>query len=214
MATPPELDTSTTLLRRLSQQPVDELAWNDFVDRYAPLLLNWSKSWGLQAADAEDVAQSVLVELARQMKAFQYDHSKSFRGWLRTIARRTWYHFLNDRPHAQRSASDPRELFDTTATGDSFLELLEQESRRELLEIAMDRVRRRVHPHTWEAFRLLTLEERSGMEVAQALGMNVGAVFVAGSKVRKMLREVLERLDPEGDEEARRDEPRTAGGLD
>ena len=56
------------------------------------------------------------------------------------------------------------------------------------------------------------------MEVAEALGMNVGAVFVAGSKVRKLLREALERLDPHdesgGDPDAAEELPPSGGGGD
>ena len=61
----------------------------------------------------------------------------------------------------------------------------------------MARVRLRVQPHTWQAFEMLGLEGRSGAEAAERLGMKVATVFVARSKVQRMLREELERLDVE-----------------
>jgi hypothetical protein len=73
---------------------------------------------------------------------------------------------------------------------------LEEEFDRELLAEAMARVRLRVEPHTWEAFRLLAEGECSGAEAAGRLGMKVATVFVARSKVNKMIREEMSRLDP------------------
>jgi hypothetical protein len=45
---------------------------------------------------------------------------------------------------------------------------------------------------TWSAFRLTALEGRSG---AEALGLSVAAVFMNKSRVQKMLREEVARLD-------------------
>ena len=53
----------------------------------------------------------------------------------------------------------------------------------------------RVEPQTWEAFRLITSEGRSGEEVATQLGLNVMAVFKAKSRVLGFLREEVKRLN-------------------
>lgn len=185
--------TSTSLLRRLRSDPADQSAWGEFVDRYGRMIYRWCRRWGLQEADAEDVTQNVLLELARQMRSFRYDPHGSFRAWLRTIAYRGWCHFAERRQH--KTATD--ELLHSQAVREDFIAALERESDRELLEKAMAIVRLRVRPHTWEAFRLTALEEHSGAEVAARLGMNVGAVFVARSKVQKMLQAEVRRLDGE-----------------
>jgi len=75
---------------------------------------------------------------------------------------------------------------------------MEEQFDCELLEEATARVRLRVQPHTWEAFRLLAYEGLTGAEVATRLNMKVGAVFVARSKVQRMLREELSRLEESG----------------
>jgi DNA-directed RNA polymerase specialized sigma24 family protein len=64
-----------------------------------------------------------------------------------------------------------------------------------LLEEAMKRVQGRVAAHTWEAFRLLTFEGLSGAEVAPRVGIQVTMVYVAKSKVQKMLREELDAIE-------------------
>lgn len=202
MAEGPDWHTSTTLLRRLRLCPTDQTAWRLFVDRYGPLVYHWCRHWGLQQADAEDVTQSVLLELARQMRSFQYDPKGSFRAWLKTIAYRTWTRFLESRQRDSQAKTAVHDRLLSTAAGADFAEHLEKESDRELMELAMNFVRLRVQPHTWEAFRLLALEQQSGADVAKQLAMNVGAVFVARSKVQKMLREEIQRLAHADGEEA------------
>jgi RNA polymerase sigma-70 factor (ECF subfamily) len=56
-------------------------------------------------------------------------------------------------------------------------------------------VRQRVTPRTWEAFERTALQGQSGAEVGAALGMKVATVFVARSKVQKMLQEELRKLE-------------------
>jgi RNA polymerase sigma-70 factor (ECF subfamily) len=87
MMGPDQSKTSATLLGRLAASPPDQAAWSDCVDRHGPRILKWCSAWGLQEADLLDVSQAVLTKLAVQMRRFDYEPSKSFRGWLRTIVR-------------------------------------------------------------------------------------------------------------------------------
>jgi RNA polymerase sigma-70 factor (ECF subfamily) len=197
MPDPANTSTSPTLLGRLARSPTDQAAWEEFVDRYGPQIDGWCRRWGLQQADAQDVTQNVLVELARQMGEFHYDPRGSFRAWLKTVAHRTWCKFVEARRRPGLGSGDSAvaALLDSVAAADDLLGRLDEESERELLERAMARVRLRVQPHTWEAFCLLALEEKPGNEVAAQLGMKVAAVYVAKSNVRKMIEEELARLD-------------------
>ena len=189
--------TSTTLLRRLRQDPADPTAWNDFVERYGRMIYRWCRRYHLQEADAEDVTQNVLLILAAQMKKFTYDPTRSFRGWLKTITYRSWCQFARGRKKPGTGIGGEQDLDQlcSAQAGAEFLQLLEQECDRELLEKAISLVRLRVQPHTWDAFRLLALEGRSGIEVAEQLQMNVGTVYVARSKVQRMLHQEIQLLD-------------------
>src|SRR5438552_17230363 len=60
----PSAQTSPTLLGRLRQQPSDQAAWEQFVERYGRLILAWCRQARLQDADTEDVTQIVLIQLA------------------------------------------------------------------------------------------------------------------------------------------------------
>jgi RNA polymerase sigma-70 factor (ECF subfamily) len=77
---------------------------------------------------------------------------------------------------------------------------LEDEFDRELLEEAMARVRLRVAPQTWEAFRLTALEEMSGAQAAESIPMKVAQVFVAKRRVQKMLAEEVAKLEGRNEE--------------
>ena len=188
--------TSGTLLRRV-RSPLDQEAWNEFVELYGRRIYGWCRQWGLQEADAEDVTQDVLLRLASKMRDFAYDPSRSFRGWLRTLTHHAWSEFLLDRKRRGAGSGDSQvmQALEQVEARDDLARWLDEEFTRALFEEASARVRLRVQPHTWEAFRLTAVEGKSGAEVAALLGMQVATVFVARSKVQKMLQDEARRLD-------------------
>ena len=60
---------------------------------------------------------------------------------------------------------------------------------RDLFQMAMRRVEKRVKPVTWDCFRLTALEGLSGQESGTRLGIPVAHVFVAKNRVQKLLQE-------------------------
>jgi DNA-directed RNA polymerase specialized sigma24 family protein len=71
---------------------------------------------------------------------------------------------------------------------------LEDQRRRDLLEMAFRRVRRQVAPSTWDAFAATTLEARSSAEVASGMGVPVHRVYDLKRRVLRMLRKEVRRL--------------------
>jgi RNA polymerase sigma factor (sigma-70 family) len=188
--------TSVTLLARLRQDPRDQAAWNEFVARYEPRILQWCRGWGLQESDARDVTQNVLLKLHSLLAKFAYDPSKSFRGWLKTLAHHAWRDLVDDRMRMGAGSGDTamQAFFENIAAGDTLVDKLEEEFRSELLDQAMARVRTRVEPRTWDAFRLTTLEGCSGATVADRLEMKITRVYTAKSEVKKMIRAEVRKL--------------------
>ena len=194
-----ESNTSATLLARLRQVPADQAAWAQFAERYGRKIYAWCRTWNLQGADAEDLTQDVLLKLAEKMQTFEYDPTKSFRGWLKTVARHAWSDSWSSRKAAVAAGgSQALEMLQTVEARDDLVRRLEEEFDRELLDEAMARVRTRVLPRTWEAFERTALKGQSGAEVGQALGMKVATVFVARSKVQRMLQEEMQKLEDPG----------------
>lgn len=193
----PSIRTSASLLGRLRQAPADQAAWAEFVRRYGPLVYRWCRHWRLQEADAEDVTQAVLARLADKMRTFTYDPSRSFRAYLKTLARYAWCDFLEGRkqPGTGGGGSEVLQLLDTVEAGDDLVQHLNEEFDQEVLAEAQTRVQLRVEGHTWEAFHLTAVEGLSGADAAARLGLKVATVFKAKSKVQKMLKEEVARLE-------------------
>jgi RNA polymerase sigma-70 factor (ECF subfamily) len=189
--------TRVTLLARLRQDPTDQAAWDVFVDHYGRHIYRWCRQWKLQDADAEDVTQDILMRLAQKMRVFTYDPSRSFRGWLKTLAHHAWRDFVDGARRPQAAAGDRQvwELIQTLEAREDLIGKLQEAFDHELLEVAKLRVRLRVAPHTWEAFRLVALEGLPVAKAAVAVGMQVAMVYVAKSKVQKMLREEIQKLE-------------------
>jgi RNA polymerase sigma-70 factor (ECF subfamily) len=192
--------TRLSLLSRLRRDPNDASAWDEFVQRYGPQIDSWCRRWGLQEADAQDVTQMVLVRLAAKLRTFVYDPSRSFRAWLKTLARHAWSDFVSDRRRAVEGSGGTGmfEVLHSVEARDDLERHLEEAFDLELLQVATANVRERIEERTWEAFRLTAMDGLSGAEAAARLGMPVASVFKAKSNVQKMLREEIDRLEEVG----------------
>lgn len=188
--------TSASLIARLGGA-ADPAAWDQFVRRYGPQLLGWCRRWGLQPADAEDICQDVLLRVAKQMEAFKYDASRSFRGWLKTVARRAWADWSERGKRPGRGSGDTGtwEVLSSVEAQDDLVARVEAEFDRELLDLATAQVRLRVEPATWQAFQLTAIDGLSAAEAAERTGLKLATVFVAKSRVLKMLAEAVAALE-------------------
>lgn len=191
--------TSVTLLGKLRNQPSDGEAWLEFVRRYRPRIYNFCLAFPLQPADAEDVTQTVLLKLVAKLRDFHYDPAHSFRAWLWTVTRHVLCDYLDECRRDRGSGdSDIVRLLDNVAARDGLVRQLELAFDQELLEEALRRVRPQVPAQQWDAFRLTVLEGRSGAETAAQLKMLVATVYTAKSKVQRLVREEICRLEAAG----------------
>ena len=197
MEYPSESATRVTLLGRLRDTPNDPATWAEFVEWYGRKIYAWCRAWGLQQADAQDVTQEVFLNLSTRMHDFRYDARGSFRAWLKTLTHHAWRDYLErqQKPGRGTGTESAIERLAAIEAREDLARRLAEAFDEELLKEAAARVRLRVEPRTWDAFHLLAIEGRSGAEVAQQLNMKVATVFVARSKVQRMLREEVARLE-------------------
>ena len=197
MGRPPDSFTRVTLIGRLRSAPSDPVAWGEFVEWYGQKILIWCRAWGLQEADAQDVTQEVFLKLSGRMQDFKYDPQGSFRAWLKTVTHNAWHDCLCKKRRVGRGSgsTSAMERLAAIEAKDDLTRRMEDAADQELLKEAAARVRLRIEPRTWDAFHMLAVEGKSGAEAAELLGMKVATVFVARSKVKRMLREELARLD-------------------
>jgi RNA polymerase sigma-70 factor (ECF subfamily) len=180
------MQTSPSLLKRLGNAD-DREAWERFVELYSPVLYGWARRSGLTDQDACDVVQDVFLLLFEKLPEFTYDPQKGrFRGWLRTVASNK----LRQRARRkQETLVGENEALLEQVDGDGVSGSWDEEFRADLIRQAMLVMQRDFETSTWKACWETAFRGRNAAEVADALGMSVGAVYVARSRVLRRLRE-------------------------
>lgn len=190
--------TRPSLLLRL--RDVDDAeAWSEFVRLYTPLVFSHCRRHGLQDADAADVAQDVMRVAAGAMPEFQYDAARGkFRGWLLQTTRNRLHKFFARQQRAPQAASETAmERFLDGEPGADEQARWEEDYRQRLFDWAAEKVRTEFQPATWEAFWKTAVDTVSVKDVAGQLGISVGAVYIARSRVIARLRELIETVTDE-----------------
>lgn len=205
----PNTRTSGTLLVRLRSLD-DHEAWNQFVERYTPIIYRWCRQFRLQDSDASDVTQEVLAKLVKAIRTFHYDSNRgNFRGWLKTVTHNAVRDYWDSNAKSARGSGDTqvgRMLAALQSPGavEALSAALEAEAEKELLLEAEARVQLRVKPTAWAVYRLMASEPISALEVAKRLNIPVGEVYVSKSRVVSLLRKEVATLsgEPTPDDES------------
>ena len=187
--------TSSSLLERARCH--DPLAWAKLVDLYSPLLWRWCRRWNLKPDDVEDVCQEVFRAVDGALPRFRRDRpGDSFRGWLRTITRNKVLDFWQRTQVGGIGGSSAMGRLNDLADPNAEM-IVEAEDEQEvgiLHRRAIQLMRSEFEDRTWQAFWRATIDEEPVEQVAQQLGMSPNAVYLAKSRIRKRLKEVLRDL--------------------
>jgi RNA polymerase sigma-70 factor (ECF subfamily) len=183
-------DTPVSLLERL-RRPVDQAAWERFVQLYTPLLCLMARRLGLQGADEADLVQDVFVVLVQKLPEFRYDPGQSFRGWLWTVLHNKWRE--RRRRQAALAPAGP-EPPSEPASPDVADVVSEAEYRDFVTRRALDLMRAEFRPATWRAFWEWVVNGRPAAEVARELGLTENVVYLAKGRVLRRLRHELRGL--------------------
>jgi RNA polymerase sigma-70 factor (ECF subfamily) len=176
----------------------DGEAWRQFVELYASLIYGLARKRGLQDADAADVTQEVFHKVSTAIRKLEYDpQCGSFRGWLLTLTRHGLYDFLARRKQRDQGSGDSatQARLEEQPCREDEETFWDQEYDRRVFAWAVQRVRPGFKEPTWQAFWQVAVEGKTTGEVARALGMTVGAVYVAKCRVQTRLRAEIESLE-------------------
>lgn len=190
-------ETRESLLVQV-QSPLNREAWDQFSQLYRPVIYRLARRRGLQEADAQDVAQQVLMAVASAIGRWEKsDPEVRFRHWLRRVARNAILNALSRQPRDRAAGGTSaqellRELPGEDPESDQEIEL---EYRRELYLRAAIIVRGDIEPGTWRAFELTVIENRSIEEAAAELNKPVGTVYAARSRIMQRLRTAVQELE-------------------
>ncbi len=180
-------NTPVTLLERIRNSQ-DATAWDDLVRLLAPLVENWIRPVLSDRNDLADVAQDVFLELSKRLPVWDYDSSRSFRAWLRTVTRNKCMDLFRKR--GQRQAEVELTQIVAKETPDE----LELRERQLLTKAALRLLQSQLRPDVWDLFRRHVLEDEPAAAVAASCGVEVNYVYLVRSRLLAKLRGLLVNL--------------------
>jgi RNA polymerase sigma-70 factor (ECF subfamily) len=203
------IPTRRSLLTRLKDWE-DDRGWKEFFDTYWKLIYGMAIKSRLTDEEAQEVVQETLITVAKNIKDFKTDPAHgSFKAWLlRTTRWRIINQFKKRRPdqldRAHRAPGDSRE----TATLDRIrdpngLELeavWDREWEKNLMDVALERLKRRVNHKHYQIFYLNVIKQMPAREVAQSFGASVSLVYMTKLRLSRLVKKIYEQLNENGPE--------------
>jgi RNA polymerase sigma-70 factor (ECF subfamily) len=179
-------------------QTGDENAWKDLTDLYRPLIIGWLRYQAVPADEIDDLVQDILLAVFQHLPSFNHSgRLGAFRAWLRTIVHTRTCDFWKGRGRQAVASGDSgvaealRQVEDPAGAPDR---LWDEEHDRYVLRCLLELMELEFEPSTLQAFRRVVLEGASSRDVARDLGLSVGAVYAAKSRVLRRLRQEAEGL--------------------
>jgi len=196
------LPTRESLLSRLRNLD-DQASWQDFFDTYWNLIYSVARKAGLNDAEAQDVVQETVLTVSRKLPDFTYDAERgSFKGWLLTITRwriedqRRKKAYRKDGKYMPREEALDTALMETVpADSMNWDQLWDEQWRQNIMERAIERVKRVVSGKEYQMFFLHGLKGIPAPEVAERLGVNQNDVYGAKYKVSELIEKAVKALE-------------------
>ncbi len=189
-------DTQQSLILRLRDRD-DAKAWEQFAILYQPVVYRLARAKGMQDADAQELVQETMLAVSKAVDRWTPNPEQGrFRNWLSTIARNLIINYLT-RPRHRTTAIGDTEAWDQLHAIPSqdyanWLQSYDWEYRRELFRHVSEIVRHEFHASTWQAFWQTSVDGLPAHAVSQRLGISIGSVYIARSRVMARLQRALE----------------------
>jgi RNA polymerase sigma factor (sigma-70 family) len=199
---PSPLTRASLLLRLRDWQ--DAVSWTEFYHLYFKLIYRYGRRAGLNHGEAEEVAQDVFQSVAGSIAGFAPQNNRgSFRRWLLNLTRWRVIDFRR-----QEDALAPRiraRLPALEDIGPGLIEALpdpavvEEESweidwRSAVLEIAMQRMAKKVPAKKFQAFELYHRRHWSVSRISHELGINPAGIYLINHRMTRRLKKEVARL--------------------
>ena len=185
--------TRKTLLEKIKNG--DEIYWNEFYSRYAPIIKYVGRLYNFSETECDDLVQNVMLKFFNQSKNFTYQEGKvKFRTYFSTIVRSQAIDYI--RKNKKEFSGD----FEISSFDTQFETMFMEEWKQSVLNDALDELRLRVDPITYQAFELYGLQNRNADEVAEVLELSKEQLYVAKSRCQKLLKEIVERMKKSDEE--------------
>jgi RNA polymerase sigma factor (sigma-70 family) len=201
------LPTRSSLLGRLKSWDDNE-SWRDFFETYWRLIYAFARQRGLDHEEAQEVVQETVVAVAKGIRDFKYQPQVcAFKTWLLTVTRNKIINQMERRSRrpvpvsSLQSDNQSTDLLNraAAATGDPWEQTWEDEWQKNLMEVAVNRVKKRVSIEQFQMFDLFVLKQWPARDVAKTLGVTIGHVYVAKHRLSKLVKAEFEALSKKGD---------------
>jgi len=181
-------DTRDSLIVQV-QNPANREAWEQFTAIYRPVIYRLARTRGMQDADADDLAQQVLLAVGRAIPDWQSNKQQSrFRHWLHRITKNAILNALTRTPKDPAvGGSGFMNLIHGVSKPDNIELQLELEYRRQVYRQAAEIVRNAVQEQTWRVFMMTIIEGQSTESVARQMSTTIGNVHAIRSRVMRRL---------------------------
>lgn len=199
-ASPESIPTRESLLGRLKDWDDDE-SWRDFYDTYWRLIYGVAMKSGLSEAEAADVLQETVIAITRRMREFKYDPALgSFKGWL---LHQTRWQIANQFRRRQRGAvqrvdeTGKTRLMETVpdpATAQTADRVWDDEWERNILMVALERIKEKVPPRQMQIYQLYVQKEWPVSKVARTLDVSATLVYVTKHRITTLIKQEVRRL--------------------
>lgn len=189
-----QLPTRMSLLQKASLEE-QSTAWDELIIYYDPFIQKILLRLGISPSDLQDVKQQVFLRLWKGLGNYKkIDNGSRFRNWLSTLIRRTsinWY-------HSHKRMLDEVELdtniYDQLQTESPEInQLIEKEWQQHIVNLALEQLKCVFSGHAFEVLAM-SLEGKSGDEIACALDIRKESVYVLRTRVKVRLCEEIKRL--------------------
>jgi RNA polymerase sigma-70 factor (ECF subfamily) len=181
-----------SLLERLQGHDAD--AWRRLTGLYGPTVYAWCRRAHLSPEDAADVGQEVFQAVARHISDFRRRRpGDSFTAWLWTITHnklRDHWRRCAGRVAAEGGSAAQEQLLEVPedASGEADPAAVAEETGT-IYRRALELIQNEFEERTWKAFWQVAVDGRPVADVAAALNLSPGAVYIAKSRVLKRLRQ-------------------------
>ena len=179
--------TNPSLLERV--QNGDEISWNEFYCRYAPVIRCVGACHRLNETACDDLVQMVMLKFFGAAKRYVYREGEvKFRTYLAAVIHSQAVDMIRkEAPQKNlRPETEPK-------TEEPFEEVFMNEWRKAVLADAKSELRQRVSERTYQAFELYGLQGRPVEQVSAALGLSANQIYVAKKRCTDILTDIIAR---------------------
>jgi RNA polymerase sigma factor (sigma-70 family) len=205
---PSSLKTRPSLLNRLKSGD-DAESWQDFYRIYGKLVRDFAIQAGLTNTEAEEVVQETAIAMSRHLLEYRYDPKVCrFKTWL--LNQTSWRIKDQFQKRKKETASmqdrstehDNDETARTStinrvpdAVASDLDAVFESQWRKNLFDVAVERVKLKFSLKQFQIFDLVVLKEWPAAEVAKSLRVNLANVYVIRHRISSAIKKETKRLE-------------------